>query len=525
MDINKIIKEILNEVRYLDTKAYNIPKEKPIKDTETIRVYHGFYSFDTALEVIGKGLSGKEKARRIYSYESGNNPYGLFVTTDFKVADNFASSGIIIEFTTKVSDLEAPVWVDGRSYFVQGEYTKSFKDLSDREKQRLINRQKAGESPYDTISKSDRPELADTLFDNPERQALYIGDLNPNMIKRVWYSESRHKERRYGPWEKYSVKQFISKNKIDLNKNKKRINFKPNDDFTIEKFSSFLDDDKRSLNAYIDQIIYDIDNDYTLSNYGFWPKQIKQIRDLHKKGYFDKYLNEGINFLSIKKIIKEESIKKIPPTKFSNEKIVEDIIEYLYNNNEYNIKNGFIKSEDYNDNDNKIKKINIHGKYGGPYTDNKFSIYPNISFLIIGSKNNYNIENIEILDDGHGLYKDIKNKNGYHNQKLKPFDKNFYNILKREIISNFRFDNKNNKFTKSKQNINDDYPIEWDLKPNNYRMDEGYVRYIEKLAKMDSNMFRRNKILKHINRIRKQNYYTTIEMYYYFEDYRKGNIK
>ena len=70
--MNKNIKE----VRYLDTKGYNIPKEKPLKDTETIRVYHGFYSYNTALEILKKGLSGKERARRIYSFESGNNPYG-----------------------------------------------------------------------------------------------------------------------------------------------------------------------------------------------------------------------------------------------------------------------------------------------------------------------------------------------------------------------------------------------------------------------------------------------------------------
>jgi hypothetical protein len=295
----------IEEVRYLDTKAYNVPREKPLKDTETIRVYHGFYSYETALEVLKKGLSGKERARRIYSFESGNNPYGLFVTVDFESATKFASSGIIIEFSTKVSDLEAPVWVGGRSYFVQGEYTKSFKDLDEREQQRLLNRQRAGESPYDSISKSDRPELAETLFDNAERQALYIGDLNPNMIKRVWYNETRHIKRLInGPWEKYSVKEFLNYKKENKGKKGKRIEFYPNDNFTIEKFSSFLDSDE-DLKIYLDQIInYDLDSDYTLKQYGFWPKQIKQLRDLHSKGYFDKYLNES-------KLIKENDSEDI----------------------------------------------------------------------------------------------------------------------------------------------------------------------------------------------------------------------
>jgi hypothetical protein len=291
MNILKIIEEELNEVRYLDTKGYNIPKEKPIKDTETIRVYHGFYSYDDAINVITKGLSGKQRARRIYSYESGNNPYGLFVSTDFNVANKFASSGVIIEFSTKVSDLEAPVWSGGGSYFVQGQMTKSFKDDKERDQQRDIARDIASKSEYESISKSDRPELADTLFDNPERQALYVGDLNPNMIKRVWYNKVRNEEKRTnGPWEKYGIKQFLNIKKIDKNKNKKRIKFLPNDDFSIEKFSSFLDNDKRNLEVYIDQIVYDIDNDYTLMNYGFWPKQIEQIRELHKTGFFDKYL-------------------------------------------------------------------------------------------------------------------------------------------------------------------------------------------------------------------------------------------
>lgn len=296
MNLENIIKEVLNEVRYLDIKAYNIPKEKPIKDSETIRVFHGFYSEKDAFDVVIKGLSGKEKAKRVYSYESGNNPYGLFVTTDFNVASKFASSGIIIEFTTKVSDLEAPVWSGGGGYFVQGQKTTSFNPETDeREQQRLINRNIASKSKYDSISKSDRPELADTLFDNPERQALYVGDLNPNMIKRVWYNELRNKRKRTdGPWEKYSVKDFVNKFKL-LNKESKYKVFKPNDDFSLKKYYNVLDiDNDDDLKFIIKHLIKDIDSDYYLKqSFGLWPKQIKQIRDLHNKGYFDKYLSEN----------------------------------------------------------------------------------------------------------------------------------------------------------------------------------------------------------------------------------------
>ena len=112
-----LIEGLINEVRYVNPMD---SKESPLSDSEVIRVYHGFNKFDDAEKVLKNGLSGKEKARRIYSYESGNNPYGLFVSVNFKVAKDFCHSGVVIEFSTKVSDLDAPIWVGGRSYFVQG---------------------------------------------------------------------------------------------------------------------------------------------------------------------------------------------------------------------------------------------------------------------------------------------------------------------------------------------------------------------------------------------------------------------
>lgn len=171
-------------------------------------MFHGFNKLDDAVYTLTHGLSGKQKARRIYSYESGNNPKGLFVTIDFNIAEKFTSGKekVIIEFSTKISDLEAPVWVGGRSYFIAGEYTKSFKDMDEREQQQLINRQIASDSPDPKISKSDRPELAQTIFDNPEHQALYIGDLNPNMIKRVWIKQNN-------TWYHMKPQQFLKKHK------------------------------------------------------------------------------------------------------------------------------------------------------------------------------------------------------------------------------------------------------------------------------------------------------------------------
>ena len=282
---NNIKQDNLYEVKYIDTSYPNINNQEPIKDNQTIRVYHGFNKFDDVETVLKNGLSGKEKARRIYSYETGNNPYGLFVSVDFNLIKHagFAHSGVIIEFSTKVSDLEAPVWVGGRSYFVQGEYTQSFKDMDEREQQRLINRQKAGESPYDYISKSDRPELAQTIFDNPERQALYIGDLNPNMIKAVWYNEKLHKERKTnGEWIRLTRKEFIDKLNINTKRNR-FLKYLPNDDFNFNQFvHNYFDGD------FNDEFLKDfanfyVDNEYQLKELGFFPKQIKQIMQMKKK--------------------------------------------------------------------------------------------------------------------------------------------------------------------------------------------------------------------------------------------------
>jgi hypothetical protein len=293
----------INEVKVINPDI--LSDKEPLKDNDKLRIYHGFNNFRDVEIVMKKGLSGKERATRIYSYEYVNNPKGLFVTIDLKRAAEFAGSGVIIEFTSKVEDLEAPVWVGGRSYFVQGEYTKSFKDMDEREQQRLINRQKSGESPYDYISKSDRPELASTIFENPERQALYIGNLNRNMIGNVWYNKTLHVDNRInGQWVRMSRKQFIKE--LDIKTNKSIYDFfDPNDDFSLDKIFSNLE-------------ITDVNNqkriiDYLISGHlkhDLWPKQIEQIEKLNNNGYFEKYLknleseeNLNENILKIRKIM------------------------------------------------------------------------------------------------------------------------------------------------------------------------------------------------------------------------------
>ena len=285
--VENLTKTIL-EVRHENYKNYDIKSMAPINDDETLIVYHGFsrHSAKDAKLAIKFGLSGQKNADRTYSYETVNNPKGLFVSIDFdKVKKEFAGSGIIIEFATKVSNLEAPVWAGGGSYFVQGDYTSGFSSDEEREAQRIQNRDREQASPYPAISQSQRPELAQTLFQNAEKQALFVGNLNPNMIRAVWVNETLMLSDKWGgQWVKMSRNDFLRKyydkssetgdkyyditNKI----------FRPNDDFNLDQFKKYLADHKYSYDDFVEYYIKDWD-DYVMNTH-FYPKQIAQIKQM-----------------------------------------------------------------------------------------------------------------------------------------------------------------------------------------------------------------------------------------------------
>lgn len=320
MDINKIILEELNEIRHLQVqsdlnqfKSNDLESNKPIMDDEVIRVYHGFYKESDGLLAAKYGLSGKEYARRIYSYEIGNNPKGLFVSIQFDtVKRNFAGSGIIMEFSTIVSDLEAPVWVGGRNYFVQGEYTSSFKNDDERQQQQLLNREKHKQSEFPAIANSDRPELAWALYEGAEKQALYTGDLNPNMIQAFWVNENlKNNNRTDGQWQRMSRQQFLKKywdeerfketnvysknvgyNDRYLEKYNKIV--KPADDFSEQIFRDYLEASEYDYDEFVELNIKNWD-DYIMNSM-FYPKQIQQIKKYYN---FNEIINEEIqNYLN-----------------------------------------------------------------------------------------------------------------------------------------------------------------------------------------------------------------------------------
>ncbi len=183
------IEDLLLEVRILDgINTVRNSKEEPIKDSDTIRVYHGFNSEELLKWIIVNGISGDARIFRQYSYENNNNPYGVFVTTNYKTARRFGN--FVIEFHTRVSDLEAPVWPSG-SYTVQGGEEKYWSSEGERKSALMDLRSEELKSEYEIIAKSDRPELAKSLLMSHENQALFVGNLNPNSIRAIWIDDVR----------------------------------------------------------------------------------------------------------------------------------------------------------------------------------------------------------------------------------------------------------------------------------------------------------------------------------------------
>lgn len=217
----------------------------PLKDNYTITVYHGI---DNARDLYGflkYGTTGKMRAGRRFSDEAFHNPSGLFVTINLSVAKEFARN-YIIEFHTKVSDLEAPLWPSG-NFTIQGQKSEVWKNDNEREQHKNKLRYKLRNSEYDFISQSDRPELANTLYLNSEKQALFVGDLNSNSIKAVWVSKNPKKIN--SSYDRYERKDFLykfgdqlSKQGYETERNKlgERMILNPRDEVTFESIMNGL---------------------------------------------------------------------------------------------------------------------------------------------------------------------------------------------------------------------------------------------------------------------------------------------
>lgn len=184
-----------------------ITKQQPtLKDNQTVRVYHGTSEPEVVITALTRGISGGSPVVRKYSYEANNNPRGLFVSPDLRTAKEFGS--YILEFHTRVSDLEAPVWPGG-SFTVQGGMAGTFSDAQERELERMRQREHWSQAEYEYVRNSDRPEMAALFLAAGERQALFTGDLNKNSIRAVWMSKDPSRVGQQ--YVRMSPKEFIDK--------------------------------------------------------------------------------------------------------------------------------------------------------------------------------------------------------------------------------------------------------------------------------------------------------------------------
>lgn len=344
--INESVRECLREVRYIDTRAYyNSDKrtkkdlmqpwqQEPIKNNDTIRVFHGT-DLKTAVQIATEGVSGQQWTPRKYSYEQGMNPIGLFVSTDFDLVKEFANpfqggknknASVIIEFTARASDLDTPVWNGQDSYFGQYSNPQPFRDKTERDTQKEKYNINARSHEKDYIRNSDNPAMAKNIFDNNEHQALFIGNLNPNMIKRFWVKtyqaqKSVAMEQQYTPMKlsvflkKYADTEFYDGRDRDgtqrFSQFKSNKLYRPNDDFKgFEDFAKrFIEYDKnRNIKAYNwrlsryggeeESVEHYAENAKELFDNGEWeyfndvmfPKQLRQMMGNEKyMEIFDRY--------------------------------------------------------------------------------------------------------------------------------------------------------------------------------------------------------------------------------------------
>jgi hypothetical protein len=295
----------------------------PLQKDDVFRVYHGFYNMNDAINIALHGTSGKLRVGRTYSYESENNPKGLFVTLDMnKIASKFAGGhiGVIMEFMAKESELEPPTWPGG-SYTVQGQMAPYFyQDPRGARLGRLAKKkedeEEARKSSYVSIAQSHRPGLAQSMFGS-EVQALYVGDLNPKNIISFWVQapeQGAQYRSTKQEWAKMTREKFLEEYGKDFSPHKSSLADKeasyralpPDDDFTWETVAEWFNNKVRSRSENKIRSEQDLYNQlvgaltardgvmgiltkprHIESVFGqyFWPRQLPQLYKWIKKMY------------------------------------------------------------------------------------------------------------------------------------------------------------------------------------------------------------------------------------------------
>lgn len=295
---------------------------KEIKLDDSITMYHGFRDAQDAVSFARYGFSGKVRANRNYSYESDNNPFGLFVTLSQKVATQFAGAHgkdqIIMEFIADVSQLEAPVWPNG-TYTIPGQMAGYFgrgaKGNANRKAaQRAAEADPGSSLPH--VAQSDRKHLATTLTASSEYQALFVGHLSPDKIVAFHIRPGGENYNYQNSWQRITREEFLERYADKPLKNDDRADMRvygPDDTFVGDEFLSRMSakyggERKRDLEKNIGSIwatVLDSKNKAfafrdAFENY-LWPKQMVPAMNWMRGHYRGVDLNEGAtNFIFVR---------------------------------------------------------------------------------------------------------------------------------------------------------------------------------------------------------------------------------
>ena len=151
------------DVLLTEAKKLTGPVVEKLRPNDTVLVYHATIS--KYMQAFLNGVDTTQVMRRVYG---GPKHPGLFVSPTFEGTHSFRGSGGVIEFETKARNLHGTDYSGRTRKEQEGRgFDFSFKDKE--------------------FPNSFRPYLSFTLSQSPEPQALHMGIIRPEDIKRVHY--------------------------------------------------------------------------------------------------------------------------------------------------------------------------------------------------------------------------------------------------------------------------------------------------------------------------------------------------
>lgn len=135
----------------------------------------------------------------------------------------------------------------------------------------------------ENIKNSDYPDVINSLFNNYESQALFVGNLDPNSIRAIWISPNFKITPEIQTFKRISPKQFLKKYKeLDLRKDKKNFKiFKPREKFDLDVLIYRIQKNYNMSKEQILKILKTID--LKSMKIHLWDHQLAEFEKIQKK--------------------------------------------------------------------------------------------------------------------------------------------------------------------------------------------------------------------------------------------------